>query len=250
MKLRAAQILLPAASLLAFLTIWQIVGSRIDPLLFAPPTRVWEAAQALWASGELVEAGRVTLGTLTVGYVLAILVGLPVGIAMGSWRRIGDLVSPYFYGIFSTPRVVVVPLVIVWLGVGFPARVFLVFLWSMIAVASSTADGVRNARPDLIEVSRSFGTSMTQRVRHVILPGSIPFVLSGLKVGAERAVVGVVIAEMFLQLTGLGGLLQERSQRFDTAGMLVAVAVIAIIGTILITLLDLLEQQFSTWKKA
>lgn len=247
-RLTRPQYWLPLVSLAAFLGVWEVVGRNLDPILFAPPSRVTQAAADLYQSGELLAAAGTTLTTLGVGYALAIVMGIPLGVALAQVPTLGRLLDPYLYGIFATPRVVIVPLVIVWFGVGFPGRLFLVVLWAMIAIATTTADGVRNARPDLVEVARSYGASRTDTVRHVLLPGAVPFVLSGLRVGAERAVVGVVIGEMFLQLTGLGGLIQQGAAAFDTAVVLCAVATVAVIGTALITGLDLLEGRFSRWK--
>lgn len=244
----SARLYLPFASLLVFLTTWELVGRNTDPLLFAPPSRTLMAFGQLVASGELVSATLTTLGSLAVGYGAAIVVGILLGVLMGR-SMLGRLLGPYFYAIFSTPRVVVVPLVIVWFGVGYPGRLFLIFLWSMIAIAASTADGVRNARPDLVEVAQSYGASEAQMVRHVLLPGAVPFVLSGLRVGAERAVVGVVVAEMFLQLTGIGGLIRNSASEFQTAETLAGVITIAAIGTIAISLLDLAESRFSRWRR-
>ncbi len=243
------QHVLPVVSLVVVLSLWEVVGQSMNPLLFAPPSRVVGAFSGLIKSGELLAATLTTVSTLSVGFALAILVGIPLGVLMAQFPRFGELLSPYLYGIFSTPRVVIVPLIIVWFGVGYSGRLFLIFLWSMIAISTSTTDGVRNARPDLIEVARSYGASRIEMVRHVLLPGAVPFVVSGLRIGAERAVVGVVIGEMFLQLTGLGGLLVTSAKSFQTAEMLCAVVVIAVIGTILITALDLLEQQVSSWKR-
>lgn len=240
---------LPIASLVVFLTAWEVVGRSTDPLLFAPPSRTFMAFGQLLASGELVTATAITIGALTVGYGAAIVVGIVLGVLMGR-SMLGRLLGPYLYAIFSTPRVVIVPLVIVWFGVGYTGRLFLVFLWSMIAIATSTADGVRNARPDLVEVARSYGASGVEMVRHVLLPGAVPFVLSGLRVGAERAVVGVVIAEMFLQVTGIGGLIRNSASQFETAETLAGVITIAAIGIILISALDLIESRFSRWRRS
>jgi NitT/TauT family transport system permease protein len=236
-------------SLGAFLTAWELIGRSVDPLLFAPPSRVGSSFAELYGSGELLAAAAVTINTLLVGYGLAIAVGIPVGVLLAQWRMVGAVVEPYFYGIFSTPRVVIVPLIIVWFGVGYGGRLLLVFVWSMIAIATSTADGVRNARPDLVEVARSFGVRRGQIVRHVLLPGSVPFVVSGLRIGAERAVVGVIIGEMFLELTGLGGLIQTSAQGFETPAVLCAVVTIAVIGTVLLAGLDALERRVSRWKE-
>lgn len=247
-RVMSLKVLLPVASLAVFLTLWEIVGQSVDPLLFAPPSRVLGAFVDLMSSGELLSRTATTANTLLVGYALAIVVGVPLGVALAQAKTFGALLDPYLYGIFSTPRVVIVPLVIVWFGVGYEGRLFLVFLWSMIAIATSTADGVRNARPDLVEVATSYGANQRELVRHVLLPGSVPFVVSGLRIGAERAVVGVVIGEMFLQLTGLGGLIREAGSDFATAEMLTAVAMVAVIGTLLISSLDVLERRFSGWK--
>jgi ABC-type nitrate/sulfonate/bicarbonate transport system permease component len=241
------RVVLPLVSLAVFLSVWELVGRMTDPLLFAPPSRVVGAIGELIASGQLISATLTTLSTLAAGYGLAIVVGVLLGVVMGR-TVLGELISPYFYAIFATPRVVVIPVVIVWFGVGYSGRLFLVFLWSMIAIAASTADGVRNARPDLVEVARSYGASRSQLARHVLLPGAVPFVLSGLRVGAERAVVGVIIAEMFLQLTGIGGLIRESATQFHTADTLAGVITIAAIGTILITLVDIVESRFSRWR--
>ena len=247
--LRRPQYWLPVLSLAVFLAGWELVGRGIDPLLFAPPSRVAASFAELARSGELLSAVLTTINTLLLGYGLAILVGIPVGVLLAQSATAGAVLRPYFYGIFATPRVVIVPLIIVWFGVGYPGRLFLVFLWSMIAIATSTADGVRNARPDLVEVARSYGVSRAQIARHVQLPGSVPFVVAGLRIGAERAVVGVIIGEMFLQLTGLGGLIQSKAQSFEPPAVLCAVVIIAVIGTALILSLDAVERRVSRWKE-
>ncbi len=239
---------LPILSLVIVLGGWEILGRNIDPLLFAPPTVVLEMFGKLIESGELVKAASVTMKALFLGYVLAVLAGIPFGIVMGAWDRFGDILQPYLYAIFSTPRVVVVPLIVVWFGIGFEARLFLVFFWSAIAISVNTAQGVRHARPDLVEVARSFRATKVQLARHVLIPGAIPFVVAGLRIGAERAIVGVIVGEMFLQIVGLGGVITKGSEELLPAKMLCAVMVIAVLGTIIVTALDALEKRFQNWK--
>ncbi len=247
-RITRPQVWLPFLSLFLVLGTWELVGRNLDPLLFAPPSEVARMFGELLRTGELTSAAATTLHTLVVGYALAVAVGVPLGVVMGVWARFGDVLQPYFYGVFATPRVVVVPLVIVWFGIGFTARLFLVFLWSAIAISTTTAQGVRYARPDLVEVAESFRVSRLQMARHVLIPGAIPFVVSGLRIGAERAVVGVVIGEMFLQITGLGGVIQRGSEEFLPAKMLCAVVVIAVMGTAIITVLDALEKRVQVWR--
>lgn len=241
---------LPILSLVIVFGGWEIVGRSINPLLFAPPSAVLQQFNELLASGELAAAAKITMQALFLGYLLAVVVGVPFGIIMGAWTRLGDILQPYLYAIFATPRVVVVPLIVVWFGIGFEARLFLVFFWSAIAISVNTAQGVRHARPDLVEVAYSFQASRVQLARHVLIPGAIPFVLAGLRIGAERAIVGVIIGEMFLQIVGLGGVITQGSSELLPAKMLCAVVVIAVMGTIIVTGLDMLERRFQNWKAA
>ncbi|MGA9251470.1 MAG: ABC transporter permease [Roseobacter sp.] len=239
---------LPLLSLVVVLGGWEVVGRSINPLLFAPPSEVIKQLNVMIASGELAAAAKITMQALFLGYLLAVVVGIPFGIIMGIFDRFGDILQPYLYAIFSTPRVVVVPLIVVWFGIGFEARLFLVFFWAAIAISVNTAQGVRHARPDLVEVARSFQANRMQMARHVLIPGAIPFVLAGLRIGAERAIVGVIIGEMFLQIVGLGGIITQGSSDLLPAKMLCAVVVIASMGTIIVTALDMLERRFQSWK--
>jgi NitT/TauT family transport system permease protein len=247
-RLNKPGIYLPLLSFIFVFGGWELVGRSIDPLLFAPPSVVINEFSRLLSSGELVAAAKITAQALFLGYALAVIVGIPFGIVMGAWERFGDVLQPYLYAIFSTPRVVVVPLIVVWFGIGFEARLFLVFFWTAIAISVNTAQGVRNARPDLVEVARSFQVSRMQMARHVLIPGAIPFVVSGLRIGAERAIVGVIIGEMFLQIVGLGGVIRQGSADLIPARMLCAVVVIAVMGTAIVTALDMLERRFQVWK--
>jgi ABC-type nitrate/sulfonate/bicarbonate transport system permease component len=247
-RLSRPSVWLPLLSFVIVFGGWELVGRNINPLLFAPPSEVVRQFRELLMSGELLEAAQITVQALFLGYFLAVIVGIPFGVVMGAWTRFGDVLQPYLYAIFSTPRVVVVPLIVVWFGIGFEARLFLVFFWSMIAISVNTAQGVRHARPDLVEVAQSFQASRMQMARHVLIPGAIPFVVSGLRIGAERAIVGVIIGEMFLQIVGLGGVITKGSTQLLPAKMLCAVAVIAVLGTIIVTSLDTVEKRFQSWK--
>lgn len=240
----------PVLAIIVFLILWEVVARRIDPLLFAPPTLVVQAFVDLVASGTLITATLITLNALIVGFLLSVAVGIPVGVLMGRRATVAKVLDPYLDAIYATPRVVIVPLLVLWFGVGYSARIFLIFIGTTIPIIVSTAVGVRDARRDLIEVARSFGADAKQVIRHVQLPGAVPYVAAGLRIAAERAVVGVVIGEIFLELTGLGGLIQISAQGFDIAEVLCAVMVVALIGTIFIGGLDALERRVSAWKES
>ncbi|MGD2101126.1 MAG: ABC transporter permease [Acidimicrobiia bacterium] len=239
---------LPTVAAVVFLTAWELFGRAVNPILFSPPSRVAKAFVELTVDGRLPRAFLVTMNALIVGFALSVVVGLTVGVLLGRQATLSRLLAPYIDAIYATPRVVIVPLVIIWFGVGYVGRVFLIWLGTVIPIILNTAIGVRNARPDLVEVARSMGASERDLIRHVIMPASVPYVVAGLRIGAGRALVGVIVAEIFLDLTGLGGIIQTESQYFRTANMLAAVIVVAALGAIVIGSLGGLERRYQSWK--
>ncbi|HEX2767311.1 MAG TPA: ABC transporter permease [Candidatus Limnocylindria bacterium] len=248
-RLTQPSVYLPVAFGIVFLTAWELYGRAMNPLLFAPPSAVIEAAGGLIESGRLQEAIVITLTTLAVGVVISIITGIAVGVALGRMPALSDVVEPYIDGIYATPRIVLTPLIIIWFGIGFWGRVFVIWLGTAIPIMLSTAIGVRHSRPDLIEVGRSFQASERDLLRHVILPGAVPYVLTGIKIGMGRALIGVVIAEMFLDLTGIGGIIRTEASRFRVPEALLGVLIFAILGTILLGAVGALERRFSAWKQ-
>jgi len=242
-------IYLPLGFAVVFLTAWELYGRASNPLLFAPPSALVDAGIALIQSGRLQEALVVTLTTLAVGVAISLATGIAGGVALGRLPALSDVVEPYIDGIYATPRIVLTPLIIIWFGIGFWGRVFVIWLGTAIPIMLSTAIGVRHARPDLVEVARSFQATERDLLRHVILPGAVPYVLTGVKIGMGRALIGVVIAEMFLDLTGVGGIIRTEASRFRVPDALVGVIIFAILGTILIGAVGAIERRFSAWKQ-
>lgn len=242
------RIVLPAIAFLVFLAAWELFARSVDPVLFPAPIEVVKAYGALYESGELVPAFFTTIETLTIGFLLSAVVGIAGGVIIGRAPLIGDILDPYIESIYATPRVVITPLVIIWFGVGDTGRLFLVFIGTFIPIMMNMAIGVRNTRPDLLEVARSFGASERDLVQHVILPGAVPYLIAGLRIGVGRALLGVVIAEIFLDLTGLGGLIQINAGYFRVDRMIAVVLILAAIGTLLMVGLSRLEARFSAWR--
>lgn len=240
--------MLPALAFVVFLAAWEVAGRLANPILFAPPTRVAEAFVELTVTGRLPQALLVTLQSLAVGFVLALVSGLAIGVLLGMHPTLARVVEPYIDAIYATPRVVMIPLVILWFGVGFWGRLFIIWIGGVVPIILNTAIGVRNARQDLIEVAKSFEATDRQLVRHVILPGAVPYVIGGMRIAAGRLLLGVVIAEIFLDLTGVGGIIQTESAYFRTDNMLVGVLVFAILGVAMIGGFGMLEKKFSAWK--
>lgn len=247
---RYGDYLLPVIAFVVFMAAWEILGRLTDPILFSPPSRVARGFFELMETGRMQRAFLVTMNALSVAFLLSVVVGLPMGLILGRWKLLSDVFEPYLDAIYATPRVVIVPLVILWFGVNYEGRLFLIWIGTVVPIIINTAIGVRNARRDLIEVAVSFGAKEGQLARHVILPGAVPYIMAGLRIAMGRALVGVIVAEIFLDLTGLGGIIQTESAYFRTHRMLAAVLVIAALGTILIGAFGWIERRFAPWKES
>lgn len=238
----------PALSLTIVLTSWEILARATNPLLFAAPTRVAGAFRDLVTTGRMGPALQTTLATLVVGFLISVLSGVALGVLLGRSPTWGRLVEPYINAIYATPRVVIIPLVIMWFGVGFNGRLFIIWIGAVIPIILNTAIGMAYTPPELMEAARSFQVSKTQMIRHVVLPAAVPFVVSGLRIGAERALVGAVIAEIFLSLTGVGGIIQTEAERFRSDRVLAAALVYAVLGWAVISVLGAVENRFVAWR--
>lgn len=247
---RYGDYVLPAVAFVAFIAAWEILGRMTDPILFSPPSRVTRGFLELMETGRMQRAFLITMNALSVAFLLSVAVGLPLGLVLGRFKPLSDVFEPYLDAIYATPRVVIVPLVILWFGVNYEGRLFLIWIGTVIPIVINTAIGVRNARRDLIEVAVSFGAKEAQLARHVILPGAVPYIMAGLRIAMGRALVGVIVAEIFLDLTGLGGIIQTESAYFRTHRMLAAVLVVALLGTILIGAFGWIEKRFAPWKES
>jgi NitT/TauT family transport system permease protein len=240
----------PAVFGLAALILWELISQSINPLLFAAPSRTVEAFGELILSGELLDALIVTLSYLVPGLLISVVLGIALGIFMGRSVTWGTLLQPYLDAIYALPRVAIIPLVILWFGVGYEARIFIIVLGSVVPIAMSTSAGVRYTSVKLLEAARSFQATELQIIRHVVIPSSIPFIISGLRIGTERALVGAVIAEVFLSLTGLGGIIQTEAERFNAPYVIAAALVYALLGGLSMTALGAIERRIAAWKAA
>lgn len=241
-------LIFPAMAFCLFIAFWQWMSTRIDPLLFPAPWKVVLAYRELISSGQLWPALMTTLQTLAIGFAISAVVGLTLGVLTGRIPLLHSILNPYIEAIYATPRVVIIPLVILWFGVGDTGRLFLVFFGTFIPIMINTSVGIQNARQDLIEVGRAFGANERELVRHAILPGAVPYIIAGMRVAIGRALIGVVIAEIFLDLTGLGGMIQTDVSYFRVDRMIAVVLIYAMLGTVLMALTGKVEQRFSVWR--
>jgi ABC-type nitrate/sulfonate/bicarbonate transport system permease component len=212
------------------LLLWQWAAWDVSRVVFAPPSAVLARLAADVASGVLLKALVDSLVTLALGFGLAVVIGLPLGFAIGRSARVAAMFDPVLNAIYAIPPVAMVPFLIIWFGLFFEARVALVFLMSFFEILVTVAAGARNVDPLLIAAGRSFGADRVRLVTRVMLPASLPFVFAALRVGLVRGINAMITAELFFAAVNLGALMKQRAQRFDTAGLLAIIVLLALFG--------------------
>ena len=244
---RIDNLAITVASITAVLAVWEVFGRQVDPLFASYPTQVASSFWSLLTSGELLPACWASLKALLVGYVLAVAVGVAIGLLTGASRVAQAALGIYVTAGFSTPMVALVPLFVLWFGLGFTAKVAMVFTMAVFPVIINTADGVRSIPGTWLEVGRAFAASRLTIVRTIIIPAAVPAMMTGLRIAIGRAVVGVVVAEFFTAIGGLGGIIITAGNNFDPSTMFVPIIILMLAGVGLTYLVGMVERRAATW---
>ncbi|HEY1474134.1 MAG TPA: ABC transporter permease [Pseudolabrys sp.] len=236
-------------SILAGVALWEIAG-RLTSAAFMVPfsetlVRLWQ----LVARGEFVVQFVDSTELFLTGFVLALIVGAPLGMLLARVRTLRIAVEPYIMTLYATPMVALIPFILSMMGFGFAPKVLVVFLFSVFPVLYNTVEGARSIKPELIEVAKSYRSTEWALWREVMLPYTLPYMMTGVRQAIGRALVGMIAAEFFLSATGLGKLIMEASQDFDTAGVFASILVIGVIGVGLTRLGLKIEQHFARWRQ-
>jgi len=244
-------LVLGTVSVVLALTAWQLVANaRIYSILFLPGP--WDVAQAFV---KLFQTDDIWLdiGTsgmeMGIGYGMAIGVGLVLGMLMGWYTRFQYALDPFVNFFYSTPRIVLIPLFILWWGIEMPPKIAVIFLGALFPIIINTMAGVRNTEAALLRVARSFGASDALIFRRVVLPGSVPFILTGFRLGIGHALTGVVVAELFGSRAGLGRLIAQSADAFNMPDLFAGVIVLAAAGITLTAGFGWLENRLVPWTK-
>ena len=238
----------PALSLIAGIVLWEMVGRRTDAAFLVPLSETLERLGELIRSGELLRQTANSLGIFITGFVLALIVGAPLGMLLARVAALRRALDVYIMIAYATPLVALSPFILSLLGFGFAPKVLVVFLFAVFPVLYNTVEGARSLKPELVEVARSFRSSEWALLREVMVPYTLPFTMTGVRQAIGRALVGMIAAEFFLSSTGLGQLIMNASQNFDTAGVLAAILVIVALGLVLMQFGRFVEQRFARWR--
>ena len=243
--------ILGTSAVVVFLTVWELIGSTfqlINPMFMSAPSLIWKAAVQLFTSGEIYNDLYVSGVEFAWGYFLSVIFAIPFGIACGWYRRMSYIFDPFINAMNATPRVALLPLVIIWLGIGILSKVGIIFLGAVFPILINTRDGVKTTPYNLLNAARSFGASEWQIFRSVVLPSTVPFILTGLRLGVGRALIGVMVGELYAATAGIGFMITVAGATFQTDKVFVGVFVFAITGVIAMELLTRLESRFDKWR--
>jgi NitT/TauT family transport system permease protein len=231
-----------------FILAWWGLSAALGRGFVPSPRDTLEAAIRMAADGSLWAATLQSVYSLLTGFALAAVAGIPAGLAMGGIRRLGAVLEPYVDALSAMPRVAFLPLIIVFLGLGYEAKIFMVFLGAVMPILINTYAGVLQSDAELIEMARSAGARDLDIFRKIVLPGALPYVMAGLRVGASLALINTVVAELYTAVSGLGGLLSIYGNSFRMAPYFVIVLILALLGILLMYGVRLLERRVMRWR--
>jgi ABC-type nitrate/sulfonate/bicarbonate transport system permease component len=231
-----------------FLLAWEFFGRGVNPVFGSYPSAIALAFVDLARSGKLWVALLESLQAFAAGYGLAVLVGVPLGLVLGRFWIVEAALGIYVTAGYATPLVALVPLLMLWLGLGIKVKIAVVFLMSVFPVVINTWLGVRAVPKSLIEVGKSFVASDAVILRRIVLPATLPYIMAGIRLAVGRAVVAMVVAEFFTSLSGLGAIIQISANNFDTATMFVPLVVLMVMAIGLNSLIGWVERKVAPWQ--
>jgi len=234
-------------SLAVVLTIWQVFGGRLDPVLFTTPIAVAKAAVGMIASGELWTYLWPSLVVLAIGLTLAAIFGIAIGLVLARFWVLDVALGVYITFLYSIPSVALVPLIVLWAGFETTAKVVILFLFAFFPMAVHTYQGVRNVDPKLLEVGRAFRCTERQLWANIVLPAALPFIVTGLRLAVGRGLIGMVLADLYTAISGIGYLIVRTASTYQVDKMFVPIVTLGLLGVTLTALLRVLERAVAPW---
>jgi ABC-type nitrate/sulfonate/bicarbonate transport system permease component len=237
------------AAVAVFFLVWEYYGRHMDPIFMAPPSAIFRAALDLIGSGALEKALIQTLWPFAVGMALTVVVGIALGIVMAQWRTLEYVLDPFVNALYAIPRIALIPLIILWAGLEFAGKVTILVSVAVFPIIVNTYSGIRDVRGAMLEIGRAYGATEWQIFWKITLPAAIPFIMAGIRLAVGLAIIGIIVAEFFTAISGLGGMIVEYANVFATAKLFVPIIVIALVGVVLTELVMWLERRMSRWRQ-
>ena len=235
-------------SFLSLAVLWEVAGRAMDSTLIPPLSQICAAWWKLFSSGKLLSNLSMSLTTLAIGFCLAALVGVVLGLLMGRFRAVEHFLDLYVNALMSAPTTAFVPVLILWFGLGIESRIAVVFLFAVFVIIINTMTGVKQVDNVLVEMARSFGAREKEIFFMIMLPAALPAIMAGLRLGVGRAVKGMVTAEMLLTLTGIGAMIMQYGSSFATDSLFAVIFTVLLIALLTMKAVQWLDRRLTGWK--
>ena len=238
------------ASLATALLLWELAAFNVDPVLFTSPTKVAVAAYKMVLSGELWTYLWPSLVVLAIGFSLAVVAGIGIGLLLARFWVLDVALNVYITFLYSIPSVALVPLIVLWAGFDTTAKVIILFLFAFFPMVINTYQGVKSVDPKLLEVGRAFRCSEGQLWANIVLPASLPFIVTGLRLALGRGLIGMVLADLYTAISGIGYLIVRTAATYQVDKMFVPIVTLGLLGVTLTALLRVAEKRVAPWTAA
>jgi NitT/TauT family transport system permease protein len=251
-RLPSKEVVRGAISILGGLAVWEILARLLleNELLIPPPSSVVRSFWNLSVSGQLNKHFAATLIEFAYGFSTACVIGVVIGYFMGMYKRFDEVMEPWIATFYSIPIITVVPLIIIWFGIGMVSKVIVVFKITAVAIILNTAAGIKNLDPVWLELAKSLRLSGWETTYKIRVPGALPYIITGMRLGVGRALLGVIVAELMAANAGLGYLLRDSSETWDSPKLFVTVFVLAAMGLISFNLIKRFERRMAPWRQS
>ncbi|MDA4115828.1 MAG: ABC transporter permease [Thaumarchaeota archaeon] len=235
--------------LAALIAVWQIAALSLGPLFLPQPLAVVYATITLFGNGTIELALKQSMTVYLIAFGISLAIGIPLGLVMGGIKAVGDAVDSFINLFNSMPRIALIPLMVAWFGLGVTSKIAIVILLAFFPIVINTYNGVLNTDKDLLEAATSFGASRGQLFTRVMLRAALSNIITGIRLGASVGILGVVVAELFTAITGLGGLIVTYGNLFELNYYFVPVLVLSVIGVTISEGLKYVEKRLTPWKQ-
>jgi NitT/TauT family transport system permease protein len=236
--------------LVVILALWEMLGPLVSPILFSYPSKIAVAFWQLTISGELIYYAAESLQILFYGLFFAVVIGVPLAVLMARFRPVDWALELPINALYATPMVALVPLLVLWFGIYMQAKIIVVFLFAVFPILINTYQGVRECDKNMLEVARSFRSPEWRTWQDVLLPFALPYIAAGIRLAIGRGLVGMVIAEFYTTISGLGYMITRYAHVFETDKTFVPVLLLMFLGITLTAGLKWVERRIAPWSRA
>ena len=246
--LRGHPNLIRTVSVAIFFVLWEVLGRDANPLFMTYPTAIARAAWEISMNGELLAALKQSLVPLSIGLAISIVGGVAIGVVMGQFWFVEYAIDPFVNALYAIPRIALVPLIILWAGLGVAGKIVILVSIAIFPVIINTYAGIKDVRGSLLEIGAAYSATRTQTFTKIVLPAAVPFIMTGIRLAVGLSIIGLVVAEFFTAISGLGGLITNYANVFATAKVFVPIIVIAVLGVGMTEAVLWIERRLSAWR--